>query len=213
MPIMDPAFYAAVYGITPIIPTTPVMTATTITTMMAATMMMTSLTPETTTFATRLATTAVSSTTTSDFLVRNINISGNQGMKASGNMAHRFIPMHVAPDSRFKSTTKISTPSTVWKRVHPTRARVITTTSKLTTIASRKRVVYTPRALFTTTTTRSRQFVPYPYWKDRSVSQDKVPEISSNLTRFVKPLVPEVTRKIDTTYGTKDRRMSEWNLD
>ncbi len=28
MPIMDPAFYAAVYGITPIIPTTPVTTAT-----------------------------------------------------------------------------------------------------------------------------------------------------------------------------------------
>jgi hypothetical protein len=105
MPIMDPAFYAAVYGITPIIPTTPVTTATTITTMMAATMMMTSLTPETKTFVTQLATTAVSSTTTSDFLERNVNISGNQGMKASGNMTDRFIPMYVVPDYIFKSTT------------------------------------------------------------------------------------------------------------
>jgi hypothetical protein len=84
-------------------------------------MMMTSLTPETTTFATCLVTTAVSSTTTSDFLLRNVNISGNQGMKASGNMSHRFIPMNVAPDSRFKSTTKLTTPSTVWKRVYPTK--------------------------------------------------------------------------------------------
>jgi hypothetical protein len=148
MPIMDPAFYAAVYGITPIIPTTPMTIATTITTKMAATMMMTSLTPETTIFATRLVTTAVSSTTTSDFLVRNVNISGNQGMKTSGNMTHRFIPMHVAPDSRFKSTTKLSTPSTVWKRVYPTRARVITTTSRSTTMTSKKQVLYTPRARF-----------------------------------------------------------------
>jgi hypothetical protein len=209
---MDPAFYAAVYGITPIIPTTPVTTATTITTMMAATMMMTSLTPETTTFATQLATTAVSSTTTSDFLVRNVNISGNQGMETSGNMSHRFIPMYVAPDSMFKSTTKLTTSSTVWKRVYPTRTRVTTTTSMFT----RKRGVYTPKARLTTTTTQSKQFigvkpfVPYPYWKDGGVSQNK---ISSNQTKFVKPVVHEETRNIDSTYGTKNRRMSEWNLD
>jgi hypothetical protein len=218
MPIMDPAFYAAVYGITPIIPTTPVTTATTITTMMTATMMMTSLKPETTTFATRLATTAVSSTTTSDFLVRSVNISGNQGMKVSGNMSHKFIPMHVAHNLQIKSTTKKSTPSTIGKIIYPTKARVTTTTSMSIT-TSRERVVYTPKARLTTTTTRSRQFVgvrpfvPYPYWKDKSASQVKLPEKGSNLTRLVKPAVHEETRRTDPTYGIKDRRMLEWNLD
>jgi hypothetical protein len=158
-------------------------------------MMITSLTPETTTLATRLATTAVSSTTTtSDLLVPSVNIAGNRGMKVSGNMSHRFIPMQVARDLRFKSTTKISTPSTIWRRVYPARARVTTTTS-MTTTTSRKKIVYTPRARVTITTTRGRQFVPYPYFKDRSVSQVKVPEKGTNLTRFVKPLVPEITRK------------------
>ncbi len=134
-------------------------------------------------------------------------------MKASGNMSHRFIPMHVAPDSRFKSTTKLTTPSTFWKRVYPTRARVISTTSRSTTVISKKRILYTPSARFSTTTTRSRQFVPYPYWKDGSVSQNKLSEISSNQTRFIKPVVPKETRKIDSTYVTKDRTMHELNLD
>jgi hypothetical protein len=123
--------------------------------------------------------------------------------------------MYVAPDSMFKSTTKLTTPSTVWKRVYPTRARVIITSSRSTSVTNKKRVL-TPRARFTTTTTLSRQyvgvkpFVPYPYWKDGSVSQNK---ISSNQTKFVKPVVREETRGVDRTYGTKDRRMSEWNLD
>jgi len=144
MPIMDPAFYAAVYGITPMIPTTPMTTASTITTMMAVTMMMTtSLTPETTTSVTQLATTAVSSTTTSDFLVRSTNISGNQGMKASGIISHGFIPMYVAADYIIRSTTKVTTPSTIRKRVLTTRARVFTTTSRSTNVTSKKRSLLT----------------------------------------------------------------------
>jgi hypothetical protein len=79
--------------------------------------------------------------------------------------------------------------------------------------------VYTPNARFTTTTTESKQFigvkpfVPYPYWKDGGVSQNKKSEKNSNMTRFVKPVVREETRKVDRTYGAKNRRMSDWNLD
>jgi hypothetical protein len=181
--------------------------------------MMTSLTPETTTFVTQLATTAVSSTTTSDFLVRNTNISGNQGMKASGIISHEFIPMYVVPDYIIKSTTKVTTPSTIRKRVYTTRARVITTTSRSTNATGKKRGLYTLKARFTTTTTQSKQYigvkpyVPYPYWKNGGVSQNKISEKSSNMTRSVKPVVNEETRNIDSTYGTKNRRMSDWNLD
>jgi hypothetical protein len=133
-------------------------------------------------------------------------------MKASGNISHGFIPMYVVPDYIFKSTTKLTTPSTSRKRVYPTRARVITTTSRSTSVTSKKRGLFTPRALVTTTTTQSKQFivvkpfVPYPYWKDGGVSQNI---ISSNQTKFVKPVVHEETRKIDRTYGTKNRRMSD----
>jgi len=217
MPIMDPAFYAAVYGITPVIPTTPMTTASTITTMMAVSMMMTtSLTPETTMSVTQLATTVVSTTTTSEFLVRNANISGIQGMKASG-ISHGFIPMYVVPDYIIKSTTRVTTPSTIRKRVLTTRARVFTTTSRSTNVTSKKRSLLTPRARYTTTTTQSKQYigvkpyVPYPYWKNGGVSQNIISEKSSNVTRLVRPVLKEET--IDSTYRTMNRRMTDWNLD
>jgi hypothetical protein len=213
---MDPAFYAAVYGITPVIPTTPMTTASTITTMMAVSMMMTtSLTPETTMSVTQLATTAVSTTTTSEFLVRNANISGIQGMKASG-ISHGFIPMYVVPDYIIKSTTRVTTPSTIRKRVLTTRARVFTTTSR-STASSKKRSLLTPRARYTTTTTQSKQYigvkpyVPYPYWKNGGVSRNIISEKSSNVTRLVRPVLKEET--IDSTYRTMNRRMTDWNLD
>jgi len=216
MPIMDPAFYAAVYGITPMIPTTPMTTASTITTMMAVSMMMTtSLTPETTMSVTQLATTVVSTTTTSEFLVRNANISGIQGMKASG-ISHGFIPMYVVPDYIIKSTTRVTSPSTIRKRVLTTRARVFTTTSR-STASSKKRSLLTPRARYTTTTTQSKQYigvkpyVPYPYWKNGGVSRNIISEKSSNVTRLVRPVLKEET--IDSTYRTMNRRMTDWNLD
>jgi hypothetical protein len=100
--------------------------------------------------------------------------------------------------------------------VYTTKAKVITTTSRSTTVTGKKRGLYTPRARFTTTTTQSKQYigvkpyVPYPYWKNGGVSQNI---ISSNQTKFAKPVVREETRIVDQTYGTKDRRMSDWNLD
>jgi hypothetical protein len=124
--------------------------------------------------------------------------------------------MYVVPDYIIKSTTRVTTPSTIRKRVLTTRARVFTTTSR-STASSKKRSLLTPRARYTTTTTQSKQYigvkpyVPYPYWKNGGVSQNKISEKSSNMTRLVKPVLKEET--IDSTYGTKNRRMTDWNLD
>jgi hypothetical protein len=137
-------------------------------------------------------------------------------MKASGIISHGFIPMYVAADYIIRSTTKVTTPSTIRKRVLTTRARVFTTTSR-STASSKKRSLLTPRARYTTTTTQSKQYigvkpyVPYPYWKNGGVSRNIISEKSSNVTRLVRPVLKEET--IDSTYRTMNRRMTDWNLD